>query len=358
MPHPASVFEIVDNQNCPLYTLNDRFSLSGRAVIMPQGGEGGTVVVSAVVKSPAGKGECRVLAGDLTDLLVRFERVEKIPAADLRCRGCGGSVRLACLTGAPPPEAEPEGGDAKMMQLLRRFSIFQTIAMDQVQRLLPFFKLRRVAAGTPILRKGEPGTDLFIVLGGGVEVLEDDGTPMAVLRRGELFGEMSLLSGEPVGSTVRAMETTTLLRVAGKDFRSMLRIMPSLQIYLARLLTQRLARSNRLRKAGPASGMAGQLSDLPPAELYQTLKFNEKSGVLRLALPGGPARLLFREGDLIHALYAGRKGVEAFYETLRAREGGFRFLPGLPAKAGSLPVLGDFMWLLMEGLRRIDDQEP
>jgi len=122
------------------------------------------------------------------------------------------------------------------------------------------------------------------------------------------------------------------------------------------LLARRLVNTNVARAEEFASGMIGRLSEMSPSELFQTLNNNMKSGVLMLDLAKCSARAVFREGYLVRAQYGRLSGTDAFYEILRENQGRFRFLPGLAEEDLQAEPLGDFMGLLMEGMRKIDEE--
>jgi hypothetical protein len=113
--------------------------------------------------------------------------------------------------------------------------------------------------------------------------------------------------------------------------------------------------TNTARAEEFASSMIGRLSEMPPSELFQILNNNGKTGALVLDLSGGTAQLWFREGQLVKARYGDLEDLDAFFAVLAHREGRFRFKPGLPPEALTAEPLGDFMWLLMEGVNRIDE---
>ena len=126
-------------------------------------------------------------------------------------------------------------------------------------------------------------------------------------------------------------------------------------MYFARLLAQRLAKTNVERSEELASGMTGKLSELPPTELFQTFNTNQKTGVLSMNLSKGAAELSFNEGSLVRAEYDGKQEKEAFFDMLSETKGRFKFIPGLAPKDEKALEIGDFMWLLMEGLNKIDE---
>ena len=166
---------------------------------------------------------------------------------------------------------------------------------------------------------------------------------------------MSLISGDPVGATIKVLEPTTVLYIRGQDFLKVLNRFPSLQMYFARLLSRRLTQSNILISKEFSSGMTGTLAQMPPVELFQTLNYNQKTGTLKMNLTKGPASFTFRGGGIVKAEYGRKKGKNAFFSILGEKEGRFHFVPGLPEKDIALPELGMFMELLMEGLRKLDE---
>jgi hypothetical protein len=166
---------------------------------------------------------------------------------------------------------------------------------------------------------------------------------------------MSLISGEAVGATVQVVEPAKILYLNGEDFRRVLDSVPSLQMYLACLLAQRLTRTNTAMFDELSSEIMGKLSEMSPAGLFQMFNLNQKTGLIRMDLARGPAEVAFLEGDPVRAEYDGISGVEAFYRIMGVKEGRFRFQPGLPPEEMKAKPMGDFMKLLMEGVRRIDE---
>ena len=53
------------------------------------------------------------------------------------------------------------------------------------------------AAGEYVIRKGEPGKEMYFLARGQVEVLGDSGPALATLQPGDFFGELSLLLSQP-----------------------------------------------------------------------------------------------------------------------------------------------------------------
>ncbi len=348
MSSSQAFFEIIEDNNCPLYELGDQFELS-----------------DIVLSFPKDKPTCITLVGDIKEILTLCKsddaRRETGSRYTFDCGGCTGTVWLEYRREkkeADEKAVKREDSDiSSTANLLRNFSIFQALDEHHIKALVAFLKLKEFGKGESVIKKGEPGVNLFIIVSGKVEVVGDDGLTITFLGKGEVFGEMSLLSGDPVGATIKVVAPAKVLCISGKDLRKMLLKIPSLQMYFTRLLARRLTQTNIIRSEEFASGMVGRLSEMPPTEIFQTLHQNQKSGILSLQLPKGTAEVFFREGGLIQAKYGRKEGTDAFFALLKCGEGRFKFVPGLPPEEQETPELGDFMWLLMEGLNRIDEEE-
>jgi len=186
--------------------------------------------------------------------------------------------------------------------------------------------------------------------------LDDRGVCLSRLSKGDVFGEMSLISGDPVGATIKVVEPATILAIAGSNFKEILKKFPSVQMYLTRILTKRLAESNVHRAEEITSGMSGDLSQMSAWELLQALNLSQKTGILILTLPNGSAQLLLNRGNLIRADYCNQTGKEAVYKILKERQGRFKFSSSLPEDQLDAPKIGSLMEILLDASRVIDEE--
>jgi CRP-like cAMP-binding protein len=352
------VFRVVENDQCPFYAKGDEFKLSGNALLLELKQEK-TFISTAIVTPPYEKETCRTLIGDLTRILIEFESVDRIPKDVLACSGCSGVIRLEpCLrhraNGTTGAKDRSRNIDA-VAGILSNFSIFQALDHQNLRDIVALLKLKRFSRNEVILKKGDPAKNLYIILAGAVDVLDEDGVRLSALQKGDVFGEMSLISGEPVGATIKVVEPAKIIFIKGQDFKEILNNFPSIQMYLAKLLAQRLAKSNLAVAEEIASGMLGRLSEMPAPEIFQTLNLNQKTGRLSLILPDGTAKVAFRLGELIGATYRKKSGKEAFFDLMMKNEGRFKFHPDLSEKEKTAPAIGNFMEMLLEGLRRMDE---
>ena len=105
------------------------------------------------------------------------------------------------------------------------------------------------------------------------------------------------------------------------------------------------------------SVISGNIEAIVPAELLQIFHMHQKTGRLIMDFEHGSARVTFREGGLLAARFDDLDNQEAVYAMLSEKKGTFHFVPGLPDAMMKTREIGDFMMILMEGLRRLDEIE-
>ncbi len=110
---------------------------------------------------------------------------------------------------------------------------------------------KEISAGEFIFREDELGTEMYIVHEGQVEILENIGAELkrlAVMEKGDFFGEMSLLDDLPRNASARALTDAKLLRINGSMFVQMLRKEPEIAIRIMRKFSRRLREADRMLK--------------------------------------------------------------------------------------------------------------
>lgn len=336
---PELTFTVTREGECPMYRVGDVFLVGGMALNMPHD-----------------RPVCLILLGDITR---RLNAGTPADGEEITCAGCGGRVRLSCRTAsAPAGEAPSPSLDRKsFVELLRRLPLFHELGDEDLVRISPLARIRKCEPGDVLIDVGEAGQYLYIVIRGRMAVTTRENVRIADLGPGEVFGEMSLFSGEVCHERVTATEPGVVMVLDGRHFRRFYNLHRPLRIYFTRLMALRLARNNQARVEEFSLGIVGRLSEMPPSEIFQTLHDNQKTGVLHLDIPSGGATVAFRDGEIVHARFGELQGVDAFYEALKATEGAFRFRMGpLREEDRNLSPLGDFMALMMEGARRIDEE--
>ncbi len=104
-----------------------------------------------------------------------------------------------------------------------------------------------VATGQTVFREGDPGSDMFIIESGCIDILRIDRgkTPLATLEAGDFFGEMAVLEDQPRFATAIATQPTRLLRIDRAAFTSVLSSNVEIAVRIMRKLTARLRRAEQ-----------------------------------------------------------------------------------------------------------------
>lgn len=141
---------------------------------------------------------------------------------------------------------------AQINQLLRSVDLFKPMAPQDVERLGQQVVSRTFGKGERILTQGAEGDTFYLIASGEVSVRTGKHqVEVARLRRGQYFGEMSLLTGEMRSATVVAEEDSVLLELARPVFARLFAEQPVLAKQLSSLLAERRSQLRTLSE--PAS---------------------------------------------------------------------------------------------------------
>jgi CRP/FNR family transcriptional regulator, cyclic AMP receptor protein len=128
--------------------------------------------------------------------------------------------------------------------LLRGHPVFCELTPAQSERLVAMARPRRLASGATLFGKGDPGTELFVVVSGTVKITvpSSDGREamITLLRRGEIFGEIALLDGQPRTADAVAMTDCDLMVITRRDFLGFVQTEPRVATKLVAHLCARL----------------------------------------------------------------------------------------------------------------------
>lgn len=348
------IFIITEDNHCPVYNLGEELEIS-----------------EGILALPAAKPTCLTLTNELLYIASETESYERLQYGERKktkfdCGGCSGLIRfefkkekgyetLQMKLLAASERRDKIKNVAQYADLLRTIDIFEPLQDDDLLDLATMLEFQEYPWGFPIVQQGDPGVNLYIIISGHVEVVDGDGITLAEMGNGDVFGEMSLLSGEPVTTTIIATEPCHIANLNHKNFRHILTKFPALQVFFYKLLVNRIMVVNAQRAEELASGMVGQVADIPVVELCQMINANQKTGLLKIEREKDRAILMFSEGELIHAELNNNEGQEAFFSVLAFSTGRFKFTQGLTAAQKNQDVVGGFMALIMEGMKRIDD---
>ena len=103
---------------------------------------------------------------------------------------------------------ETSGFRDKYVQLAKTIELFIGLSPDQLVKIMSLGVTEAAMKGTVIFKKGLTSRKMYVILEGEVDIMDGDKL-IATLGKGEMFGEMGLLSGEPRNATAVARESSS-----------------------------------------------------------------------------------------------------------------------------------------------------
>jgi small-conductance mechanosensitive channel/CRP-like cAMP-binding protein len=148
----------------------------------------------------------------------------------------------------------------KARTILRDDPFFQCLEDEQLDSLIERSQLNRFGRGERVIEEGAAGDSMFILLRGTAQVsVAKNGAliRVGVLRAGDCFGEMSLLTGEPRTATVRAEADCEVLEISKPVMSEVLHHAPECLDQLSELLAKRKMETEGIvRDATPSAEQA------------------------------------------------------------------------------------------------------
>ncbi len=128
------------------------------------------------------------------------------------------------------------------------------VAKERMAKIKPYAKAvyldssieefnRVYPKNTMIFSEGQPGQELYIIQKGSVKItkiVNNNEVLLAVLKPGDIFGEMSILENKPRSASAIAYEDATLLAVNQANFERMVTTQPQIITRLTQLLAERI----------------------------------------------------------------------------------------------------------------------
>ena len=151
----------------------------------------------------------------------------------------------------------------RAVQVLQEMPLFRNIDLKRLRVVAMMGEALTYRAGERLFEKGDEGDAAFIIIDGEVEVLvpaEGGEQTVAVLGKGEIFGELSVICDQTRSSAIAARTGLETLRLDRNVVLNLMREFPDISVEMVRILggrleltTQELARG-RARLAASAAG--------------------------------------------------------------------------------------------------------
>jgi small-conductance mechanosensitive channel/CRP-like cAMP-binding protein len=136
----------------------------------------------------------------------------------------------------------PEVDGGAIVERLSAVDIFAPLSVDETVMLAQAAVRHVFAPGETVIRAGDPGSSMFVVHNGKVQVqINENGRPrpVATLNDGDFFGEMALFTGEPRTANVVALEETEVLEIGHAAMKRVFDTNPDLVESLSFIMSER-----------------------------------------------------------------------------------------------------------------------
>jgi len=181
----------------------------------------------------------------------------------------------------------------RLQEAVASIPFFSPLNADERKKLADEATLHVFNAGEIIIREGDPGRSIYVVLDGQVRVFTRDHhgneLELAILEVSQFFGEMSFLTGKPRSGSVMALDSSVIVELGYTSMKRVVKEHPTVKKVLVAYYQQRLGSTEQKRaavgvdKGTPDSRQKDRIQVklvvLPQATANGTLKASSWTGV-------------------------------------------------------------------------------
>jgi len=142
----------------------------------------------------------------------------------------------------PSKAAARDVDGGAIAERLSAVDLFAPLSADETGLLAQAAVRHVFAPGEMVIRAGDPGSSMFVVHNGRVQVqINENGRSrsIATLNEGDFFGEMALFTGEPRTANVVALEETEVLEIGHAAMKRVFDANPDLVESLSFIIAER-----------------------------------------------------------------------------------------------------------------------
>jgi CRP-like cAMP-binding protein len=138
----------------------------------------------------------------------------------------------------------------RMIRAIEEMPLFRGMTMEQAERLAGVCQVQEIESGTEIFCAAGPADSLYLLLDGEVAITGGaPAGPIGTVRKGETFGEISLLAQAPHSATATAASHVEAAVLPYQDLMELIRRRPDIGVIIYRNLAvglgEKLQRSSR-----------------------------------------------------------------------------------------------------------------
>jgi CRP/FNR family cyclic AMP-dependent transcriptional regulator len=131
-------------------------------------------------------------------------------------------------------------GRRDLVESLASLALFSDLTRPQLESVVHEFEEEMFAEGQRVIRQGLSGSNLFVIIEGQA-IISRDGGEVTRLGPGEIFGEVSVLTGVPPTADVVAGTLLRCLVIPGPETERFLLARPAVMLKMLKTEARRVA---------------------------------------------------------------------------------------------------------------------
>jgi CRP-like cAMP-binding protein len=189
-----------------------------------------------------------LMPDDPTDAMIRWHIMTSLQRAGLKLAVDERHIHLI-KENDKYEDAQHQHEVTLRLKTLHRIDLFSSMTEQELKWLAEHLRFAPFAKGNLITRQGEQQSHgLYILIRGEAEVFIESGSgerrTLNILRKGDFFGEMALLTGAPRRASVIALSDVECYRLDKDAFEEILRARPTIAEEVSHMLAVRTAELN------------------------------------------------------------------------------------------------------------------
>lgn len=189
---------------------------------------------------------------DVTDSMVRVHLFASLQRAGIRIAEEQRTVHSVARDEAHA-DVVRKREISRRLEMLRGVDLFSVLSEDEISEVAERLQYAPFARGDIITKQGSIAHWLYIVAFGEVEVRYEPASSgpqvLAILRAGQFFGEMALLTGDARSATVVAKTDVECYRLDRASFQGLLLARPEIAEGMSRVISSRRPELEKVREA-------------------------------------------------------------------------------------------------------------
>lgn len=149
--------------------------------------------------------------------------------------------------------------------ILKQVPFFSGLNNAELNKVLSIAGVKKYSAGQMVFAKEDLGNNFFIVKSGRIKIFTTVGAEkkktFAFLKKGDFFGEMSLLGGKTRSASAQAADESELFVIPKRNFKKLILENPDFTLKLLHTLTDRLNKADKEIESMLFHNILGRLAD-------------------------------------------------------------------------------------------------